>query len=199
MKTTIMKTKITKIGTLALMLLAVFACEKKDVELAEAKEQKFAVVTYLEDQKGSLEKAIIVGTKAELEASLMKEEAPRLKKMSAKVNLLIPTGVVAPVGPTPDPYDPYTACWDEIEAYYDAHIAEWQALADATCQVVSRCLTCPQAGVGLFVMYAIQPNPRRCSEAVAHTIEERYHLNSFNFEEEDYDSEALIEFIAQAK
>lgn len=192
-----MKKQITKFGALALLLVTSFACEKKELGLAEAREnEKFAVVTYLEDKKGNLEKAIIVGTKEELEAALMKDGPAVLKKVSTKANILVTTGTV---GPVVDPFDPYQACWDEIMAHAEAHAAEWQALANQTCQVIWRCVTCDKTGGGLFMEFFIHPNSRRCNFMLAEKFEERFNLNPFGFGEGDYDSDEVMEFIQNAR
>lgn len=194
-----MKKHIVKIGTLAMMLLMAFGCEKRELGLAEAeeaKEQKFAVVTQLTDLKGQSQKAIIVGTKDELKAALMKDEPALLKKVAKMANILVPTGTIGPVGPTPNPHE---ACWDEIMAFRDAHIAEWQALANQHCQPVFRCIGCDIVGGGMAVDFIIHPNSRKCFDFPVATFEELFNLTPFNFGEADYDSGAVLEFIKNAK
>jgi len=198
-----MKKQIATIGTLAFLLLMSFGCEKKElatVEAEETKVEKFAVVTHVEDLKGNLEKAIIVGTKAELQKSLMGDRPATLKKGSERANILIPSvvGPVGPVGPV-DPVDPHAACWDEIMAYHDAHIAEWKALANQTCEVLWRCITCPNAGGGLFMAFYIHPTNPRCNLMEAVKLEEKFTLNPFNFDEDDYESDQVLEFIRAAR
>lgn len=197
-----MKKQIAKIGTLAVLLLMSFGCEKKElmnVEAADPKEEMFAVVTYVEDQKGNLEKAIIVGTKEELQKSLMGEGPTMLKKGADRARILLPSvGPVGPVGPV-EPVDPHQACWDEIMAYHAAHIDEWQAMANQTCQVIWRCLTCPNSGGGLFMAFYIHPTNLRCNMVEAVKLEEKFVLNPFNFDEDEYESDQVLEFIRSAR
>lgn len=94
------------------------------------------------------------------------------------------------VGPVKDPN---SLCWDEINAYVNAHRAEWQAAANQNCQTVLVCVTCPNAGGGLYVMYAFKPNSPKC--AVYEQFEMQYSLAAFNFGDNELESEAVASFV----
>lgn len=180
-----MKKSIQIIGVLALALVTIFAC-KKDSEEIE-KEERFSVALKVAGEKGTIENAILIGTKAELKSALSAKAKPvLLKKVSAKNNVFVP------VDDDVKPVDPSEACWSEITTYASAHMAEWQQLANQTCTTVLRCLTCPNAGGGLFVMYAIEPNSIGCTVL---EFEMQHALVKFNFNDNELDSEAVASVI----
>lgn len=180
-----MKNSIKIIGTLALALVTLFACKKNEEEIK--KEDQFSVAMKIATQRGVTENAIVIGTKAELKAALTQNEGPvYLKKVATNNHVFAPV-----VGPLPA--DPGKNCWDEINAYYQANIAQWQQTANETCTNVMVCLTCPNAGGGLYVMYIIKPNNFKCNMAEA--FEAQFSLAAFNFGNNDLESEAVAAHI----
>ncbi len=178
-----MKKSIQIIGILALALVTIFAC-KKDEE--PQKTERFSINMQLATKGSSSENAIIIGTKAELKEALKTPGEPvYVKKVSVANNVFAP--VVGPVK------DPANLCWEEINAYVDAHRAEWQATANQNCQTVLVCVTCPNAGGGLYVMYAIKPNSPKC--VVYEQFEMQYSLATFNFSDKELESEAVANYV----
>ncbi|WP_113638855.1 hypothetical protein [Nubsella zeaxanthinifaciens] len=178
-----MKKSIQIIGMLAITLVTFFACKKNEVE--PQKEDRFSVNMQVAI-KGGEENAVIIGTKAELKAALTeKEKTVYLKKVSINNNVFIP--IVGPVK------DPNGLCWDEINAYVDAHRAEWQATANQNCQTILVCVTCPNSGGGLYIMYAFKPTSPKCM--VYEQFEMQYSLAAFNFGDNELESEAIANFI----
>lgn len=181
-----MKKHMHIIGILALALVTIFAC-KKDGEEVKKEDDRFSVAIKVAAGKESTENAILIGNKAALKAALSKKGAPvMIKKVANKNNVFIP------VNDDVKPVDPSEACWSEITAYAAAHRNEWQALANQTCTTVIRCITCPNAGGGLFVMYAIEPNSINCA---AIDFETAYALAKFNFNDSELEGEAVASVI----
>ena len=184
-----MKNRIQIIGILALALVTFFACKKDAEELQ--KDDRFSVAIKVAAERGTTENAILVGSKAELKAALSKKGEPVIiKKVSTKNNVFVP--VLDDVKPV----DPSKGCWSEISAYAAAHMAEWQALANQTCTTVIRCITCPNSGGGLFVMYAIEPNSPNCNVL---EFEMQHSLAIFNYGDNELDSEAVASMISKGK
>ena len=61
---------------------------------------------------------------------------------------------------------------------------------------VIRCITCPNAGGGLFVMYAIEPNSVKCNVLEFETM---YNLVNFNYGETELEGEAVANLIKTGK
>lgn len=184
LKNTIMKKSIKIIGIFALALVTLFACKKDGEEIQ--KDERFSVAMKVATARGGSEAAILIGSKDELKTALTKNEGKvYLKKVSEKNNVFIPV-VGDPVGPV-DPVNPIDLCWDEIDAYYDANVGTWREQANATCKDVIVCLTCPNAGAGLYVLYVIKPNSPKCM--VMDSFEAQFSLVAFNYNE--LDSEAV--------
>jgi len=182
-----MKKHIHIIGILALALVTIFAC-KKDGEDIKKEDERFSVAIKVAAGKESTENAILIGTKAALKVALTtKGEPVMIKKVANKNNVFIPIG-----DDDVEPVDPSEACWDEINAYAAARRNEWQALANQTCTTVIRCITCPNAGGGLFVMYAIAPNSIKCAVL---DFESAYSLAKFNFNDNELEGEAVASVI----
>lgn len=176
--------QITSILTIA--AIALFACKKDLPE--QKKEEQFSVAMKVATAE-TTENAIIIGTKAELKAALEGKEGPvYLKKIAKANNLFIPI-----VGEGTGPVNPMLPCNQEIDAYVNAHKAEWQQLANQTCTNVMVCVTCPNAGGGLYVMYIIKPTSPRC--AIALPFEQQFKLAAFNFGSNELESEAVASFI----
>lgn len=146
----------------------------------EEVESNFFVALQLELGRGKSEKAILVGSDLELKSALSKDSHVFLKKAAIQNNVFVP--VVGPV----EPIDPTKACWDEIRNYYNAHLPQWQQQANQTCKDVYICLTCPNSGGGLFVLYVIKPNSPKCN-----ILEAQYNFSKFNFSDRDYDSDEV--------
>ncbi len=179
-----MKKSIQIIGVLALALVTIFACKKDSEDIQ--KEERFSVALKVAGEKGTIENAILIGTKAELKTALSAKAKPvMLKKISSSNNVFVPVDDVKPV-------DPSEGCWAEITAYASAHMAEWQQLANQTCTTVLRCLTCPNAGGGLYVMYAIEPNSINCTVL---EFEMQHALVKFNFNDNELEGEAVASVI----
>lgn len=181
-----MKKFIKIISLLSIALVTLFACKKDVAELKQ--EDRFSVGLNVASAKGS-ENAVIVGTKAELKAALTANEKPIfLKKIATANNVFIPIDDEGP-----DPVDPGQLCWDEINAYYNAHIAGWRQTANQTCTNVMVCLTCPNAGGGLYVMYVIRPTSPKCNMLEA--FEAQFTLAAFNFGNGQLEGEAVAAHI----
>lgn len=191
-----MKNQITRIAVVVMALFMAFGCEKKELaleEVAETNLKRFAIVTEVLNLKGDKEKALIIGTKEELNV-LMKEGPTMLKRVSKRANILEPV-VTGPVGP--DPYDPYQACWDEIMAFYDANYEGWLAAANENCQDIWICAGCSQ---GLMAMdFHIKPNARKCWPLAEASLEASFSLLEFNFGDDELESDAVFEFVKTAK
>lgn len=192
-----MKKSIRQIGISAIAALMTFASCEKQTSVMEITEQdaRYSVEIEVVSAKGIREKGIVIGTKPELDAAFnSKIEKITLKKASKSNNVFVPVRgpVVDPVGPV-DPVDPMALCWAEIDNYYDAHYEEWLNVANQHCQPVGVCLTCPNAGVGLFVMYQIKPTARKCFPLVAASWAEKQKL--FDFDENQYDSDQVAHYI----
>jgi hypothetical protein len=173
-----------------LIFSTILACKKDsdDIKL-EQPEQQFSMAVKMASKSGRSESGIVVGTKATLDKAFSSgNEKVLLKKISEKNNLFAPTtGTTGPV----DPIDPSALCWDEINAYVAAHKDGWLATANQTCQPVYACVTCPNAGGGLYVMYVIKPTSFKCA-----TLEEAStHYVKFNFTSNDYNGEAVAAHI----
>lgn len=185
-----MKNSRTIIGALALIVLVTFGC-KKEAKLET--EEQFSVAMQKSSFKGENENAIVVGSKSELEALFSgKMDRVYLKKASEKNNLFRPVVGTGTTGPV-DPVDPINFCWDEINAYYNEHIQSWQAIANETCKPYVTCITCPNAGGGLYVMYAIKPNGKNCM--IYEQAAVMYNFTPFNFTINQYDTEAVSSVI----
>lgn len=180
-----MKNLIKTFGVLVLILCSIIACKKEEPVQSEEAEQLFSVAIEVATQRGTTEKAIMIGTKKELESAL-KEETTYLKKISVHNNVFAP--VVGPVTP------PVDLCWEEINSFYNAHFEQWLQIANQTCQNVMVCLTCPKAGGGLFVMYDIAPTSPKCLTATAQLAFEK-----FDFSENDYDTDAVAQYITSRR
>ncbi|TKC10450.1 hypothetical protein FA048_09705 [Pedobacter polaris] len=181
-----MKKFIQIIGLLSIALVTLFACKKNEVEVK--KEDRFSVGLQAATARGS-ENAILIGTKAELKAALTAKEGPvYLKKVATANNVFIPIK-----GEGPGPLNPSEPCWDEIEAYVSAHLAEWQLAANQTCSNVTVCLTCPNAGGGLYVMYVIKPTSPKCN--LLEAFEAQFSLAAFDFGNDQLESEAVAAHI----
>ncbi|MNK09094.1 hypothetical protein D3C87_270440 [compost metagenome] len=180
-----MKKSIQIIGVLALALVTIFACKKDGEELE--KEERFSVGIKVASEKGGTENAILIGSKADLKAALTPKAKPVfLKKVSSSNNVFVP--VLDDVTPV----NPGEACWAEVTAYAAAHMAEWQQMANQTCTTVLRCITCPNAGGGLFVMYAIAPNSINCTVL---ELEMQHNFVKFNFNDNELNGEAVASVI----
>jgi hypothetical protein len=190
-KKSIMKNSIKTIGALVFILFTILACKKTEDDFkVEEKEQKYSFAMKVSSAKGEAEEAIIIGTKAELEKALSaKSGSVYLKRIAEKNNVFIP--VTGTVTDGPQPVDLNKLCWDEINAYYSANIATWQQSANQTCENVYVCITCPNTGLGLFVLYAISPNSVRCATVAEFTIS----LSKFNFNNDELESESVANFI----
>lgn len=184
-----MKKFIQIVGILTITIVSLFAC-KKD-EATKTKEERFSVAINVAAGDAS-EAAIVIGTKAELKAAMAQKEGPiYLKKVAKRNNVFIPivgegTGPVGPVDPT-------SLCRDEINAYVSAHMASWQQTANQTCRNVMVCLTCPNAGGGLYIMYVIKPTNPKCFIATA--FETQFNLAVFDFGDGDLEGEAVAAHI----
>ncbi|MBL1408442.1 hypothetical protein [Sphingobacterium faecale] len=178
-----MKNFIKPLGLIALVLVALFSCDKKDsVPVEEQKEQMYAVNFQLEGAASS--KGVLVGTKPELEKALKQSDGPLVVKKVSKSN-----NVFEPVVGTTNPS--FDQCWTEIHNYYEAHYAEWLQTANQNCKKVMICLTCPEAGEGLFVLYEIKPTAPKCLEAVLADVV----FSPFNFGKGQYESGEVGKFI----
>ncbi|WP_017258289.1 hypothetical protein [Pedobacter arcticus] len=185
-----MKNSRTIIGALSFILLVTFGCKKEKEAKLDTKEQ-FSVAMQKSSFKGENENAIVVGSKSELEALFSgKKDRVFLKKASEKNNLFRP--VVGTTGPVVDP-EPIDFCWEEINTYYNEHIQSWQAIANETCKPYVTCITCPNSGGGLYVMYAIQPKGKNCLIYEQASI--MYNFTPFNFTVNQYDTEAVSSVI----
>lgn len=185
-----MKKSIKIIGIFSLALVTLFACKKDSEEIK--KEERFSVAMKIGTARGGSEDAILIGSKAELKAALTKSEGKvYLKKVSEKNNVFVPVvdGTVGPV----DPVNPIDLCWNEIDAYYNAHVGTWKDQANQTCKDVVVCLTCPNAGVGLYVLYVIKPTSIKCT--VMDSFEAQFSLVAFNYNNNQLDSEAVANHI----
>lgn len=184
-----MKKSIQMIGAIAIVLTVILACKKNNDE--PQKEERFSVAIKVAADRGTTENAILVGSKAELKTALSKKgELVLIKKVSTKNNVFVP--VLDDIKPV----DPTTAYWTEIRTYAAERMAEWQALANQTCTTVIRCITCPNSGGGLFVMYAIEPNSPKCNVLEFETM---YNLVNFNYRETELEGEAVANLIKTGK
>lgn len=186
-----MKTSTKIIASLALALTVLFACKKDTGVVAQPEEQTLAMNVQLSTARGATENAIVVGNKAELDAAFnTNKDYVIITKAAEKNNIFIPTtGTTGPV----EPVDLYKLCWDEINAYVNANKPSWQAQANANCQTVYACVTCPNVGYGLFVMYAIKPNPIKCATVLAASA----YYSKFDFKPGDYNSESVSAYITK--
>lgn len=156
--------------------------------------QKYAVGFQLQLNGKPSEKAILIDPKSRLKTLIENDtnETVYLKKLSDRnpVFAMIPSttdGTTDPVHPS----DPTSACWKEIQSYYQNHYEEWQNQANQNCREVMVCLTCPRAGIGLYVLYVIKPNNIKCLKVAI--AEMQYTL--FDFPGDDSDSNAVAAFI----
>jgi hypothetical protein len=190
-----MKNSIKIIGTLAVILSITFACKKDKQDIKLEEQGKISAPIKMATMTGKSENAIIVGTNAELEAAFSgKQDRVLLKKAAEKNNLFIPvTGTTGPV----DPVDPSELCWDEINSYYSEHIDGWLSIANQTCKPYTVCITCPNAGGGLYVMYVIKPTSPKCNISEATAV--LYNFSKFNFTVGDYESDAVASYINPRK
>ena len=152
----------------------------------DQKEQLFAVQIQVNSPSGKDEKAIVIGTKKELGSAFTGERGMVLQRASKKNNVFVLDP--KPVGPDVDPFKP---CWDEINQYRDSHWAEWLAVANSTCKTQLHCITCPESGGGLFVMFEVKPTSIKCVK-----MEEALHqMVQFDFGQNVYDTPEVYEFI----
>ncbi len=176
-----MKKSIQIIGVLAVMLVTLFACKKNETEVK--KEERFSVAINMVTKEGS-QNAIMIGTKAELQAALAEgDKRTILKRVSLKNNVYTP--VVGPV----EPIDQNKLCWDEIDATIAANSTAWQNAVNQTCKPAMYCLGCPNVGLGLNVLYAVNPTSIKCF--VLPNFEAQYSLLSFPFGDGDLDGDAV--------
>jgi len=181
-----MKNFIKIIGLASVILVGIFACKKDEVVVK--KEERFSIDINLATDRGTTN-AIIIGTKAELKTSLMgKDGAIYLKKVSSSNNVFVPIDDQGPM-----PGDPMKACHDEISAYYAANIDAWQQVANQNCRNFMACITCPNAGGGLYVMYLIKPNSPKCT--ILEAFEAQFNLAAFKFTDGELESEAVAAHI----
>jgi hypothetical protein len=186
LKKTVMKKFIQVISILTIAVVALFACKKEEAE--QKKEGQLSVAMKITTAK-STENAVIIGSKAELKAALTEKEGPiYLRKVAKANNVFIPI-----VGEGPGPLDPSQPCRAEIDAYLSEHIAGWQQAANQSCSNVLICLTCPNAGGGLYIMYIIRPNSPKCT--IATTFEVQFNLAAFDFGNDQLESEAVAAHI----
>ncbi len=178
-----MKNTIKTLALVALVLVGLSSCDKKENALnEEQKEQMYAVSFQLEGAASS--KAVLVGTKPELEKALKESDEPLVvKKISNSNNVFEPV-----VGPTKPSFE---KCWGEIHNYYEAHYSGWLQTANETCKSVMVCLTCPEAGAGLYVLYEIKPTSPKCIKVVMASTS----LMKFDFGKGQYESGEVNKFI----
>lgn len=188
---------VIKIGLLlTLVLMGLVACEKSENnESIVEKEESLLSVSIQVETKGRVENALLIGTKEELEMALLKksEQSIHLQKVANRNNLFKPVVGTGVVGPVQDPYDAVEACWQEINTIYTSNLPTWRAQANSTCNDVLVCLTCPNAGVGLYVMYVIKPTNPACF--MAEISFEYYKARAFNFTKDNYESAEVNKFI----
>lgn len=188
-----MKNSIKRIGVAAIiMMFSLVSCDKDDDSVKPVEPEKmFAIDIEVTSPSGMPEKGIVIGTKPELEKVVSKKnKAQVMRKESRMNNIFVPN----PNDPV-EPVDPTDECWDEIEAYYDSHIQEWQFQANETCTDITRCLTCPEAGVGLFVLYVIEPTSIDCNILEVEYLLEALNFRPFPYDPIDYESDEMIRFI----
>ncbi len=179
-----MKKSIQIIGVLAVVLITLFGCKKKEVEIQ--KEERFSIAIKLANKQGGLDNAIMIGTEVELKAALAaKEKTVQLKKISKLNNVFLPV-----VGPTQEPVDPVAACWDEINAFVAEHKAEWQAIANANCITVYVCVPCPNVGLGLSPLMYTEPTSIKCFPRPFASL-----AASFKYSDDELDGEPVASFI----
>lgn len=178
--------KIGSILTFALMIGLISCKKEKNVKPdKDQKEQLFAVKIQSTSNEGTQEKGIVIGTKEELGKAFNGDKGILLKKAARKNNVFVLAP--EPVGPVTDPFQ---ACWDEIYSYRDAHWDSWLAQANASCQVLHPCITCPEAGIGLFVTFIVKPTSIKCVEAKLELA-----MVKFDFGENVYDTPEVYEYI----
>ena len=181
-----MKKSIQIIGVLAVVLVTLFGCKKKDVEVQ--KEERFSMAINMVTKAGN-QNAIMIGTKAELKAALTEgKKRVLLKRVSERNNVYLPVVGQPPVDPTPA--DPTQLCWDEIEATIAANIVAWQQSANQTCKPAMYCLGCPNVGLGLQALYPVTPNCGTLPD-----FEANYGLLSFKYSNDELDSDAVAMLI----
>lgn len=190
-----MKNSIKRIGAAAIiMMFSLVSCDKDDdpVKPVEA-EKMFAIDIEITSQTGMAEKGIVIGTKDELEKVVsVKNQAQVMRKESRMNNIFVPNPDDS-VGP-PEP-DPMEECWDEINTYYEMHLQEWQYQANENCIDVMRCLTCPEAGNGVFALYVIEPTSLDCTILDPYHLLDKLNLRLFPYDPIDYETEEMIRFI----
>ena len=179
--------KIGSILTLALMF-GLTSCKKENNVKPdqEQKEQMFAVKIQVNSPTGENEIAIVIGTKKELGSAFNGDKGMMLRKAARKNNVFVLD--TKPVGPVADPFKP---CWDEINQYRDAHWAGWLAEANTTCKTQLHCITCPESGGGLFVMFEVKPTSIKCVKMV----EALHQMVAFDFGQNVYDTPEVYEYI----
>lgn len=177
--------KIGSILTLSLMF-GLISCKKENVKPDADQKELYSVKIQSVSPDGRPEKGIVIGSKEELSKAFSGDKEILLKKAARKNNIY--TLNPDPVGPVTDPFKP---CWDEIYAYRDANWDSWLAQANASCQTLHPCVTCPESGGGLFVMFIVKPTSIKCIEAATM----HYELAKFKYGEEEYDSPEVYEFI----
>lgn len=183
------------IGVPALLLLSLGACKKQHDAQPQTQTKKFAVAIQMESQRTEPQKAILIGSKSELEAAAKNKKEVKIIRVSDKnpVFMIAPkTGDTKPV----DPVDPSAPCMEEIHAYYEAHYQEWLNQANTHCRDIPVCLSCPKANFGLSVLYVIQPSSPKC-----YVMQAELHITMtpFNFGEDDYDGPKVADFIQTIK
>jgi hypothetical protein len=188
-----MKTSIKIIGMLAIVMTMLFGCDKAETVKEESKDQKFSVAIKVANAKGEVENGLMIGTSKELETALSGDkDMVYLKRASKANNLFTPVVGTVTDGPVTDVFE---VCWDEITAYYNEHRPQWLAAANQSCEDVIVCLTCPNSGGGLYVLYVIKPTARKCLEVADISLTERYKFAKFGFEVADYESAKVRDFI----
>ncbi|HRO83696.1 MAG TPA: hypothetical protein PK110_02625 [Niabella sp.] len=185
-----MKKSITISSIIILLVIGILSCQKQEIPVNEetVSTQQFAGKSLFVNEKGESEGAIIVGSNDELKAAFDNKEGYMVRKASQSNNIFLPVGPVTPA-------DPFKGCWKEIKDYYNAHYSTWLAQANATCRDVLVCLTCPNAGGGLYVLYVIKPTSIKCKEALAAWES----IKEFNIRKANYDSPEVADFIRKLK
>lgn len=182
-----MKKLIQSLGLLTLILTIFVSCKKENT--VKPGDEKYAISFNVTSPERGVEKGILVGSKAELEA-IVKGESNGIKvSRLAKTNNVFGVITKDPV----TPYDPSEECWSEITNYKDAHIEEWLQIANSTCKPYMTCITCPQSNFGLFVLYVIKPTSIKCVESASAV------MTRFNFDRTQYDTREVSDYIKNFK
>lgn len=189
-----MKNSFTKIGILAVVIMfTLTSCDKDDTEPIEPVQDKemFAMGIEVRSDTGLMEKGILVGTEPELKKAIQGNEGEiYLTKESQANNIYIPNPDVGVSGD-----DTTDDCWNEITSYYNNNYNIWLQKANEYCKDVSICLTCPEAGGGLYVLYVIEPNSINCITDEELDFSLAYALKPFPYDPGDYESEEVSMYI----